>query len=118
MTCVFCEIIAGTAKAEIVYDGYTAIGVVPLKPVTEGHLIFIPRKHVKDALEDPNVTGEVMRAAANYAKNFPITEGCNIITSRGPAATQTVFHLHIHLVPRRLNDGLQLPWTNQMKADQ
>lgn len=117
MNCVFCEILYGTEPAEKVYDGIATIGIVPLNPVTEGHVIFIPRKHVRDAIEDTDVTAQVMADAANFvglARMSPSRNGLydsvNFITSVGKPATQSVFHLHIHVVPRKEDDGLALPW--------
>ena len=114
--CAFCEILYGSAPASVVYDGIATLGIVPLNPVTEGHVIFMPRKHVRDALEDPRVTKYVMEDVASYGTRMRRTgqiESCNIITSAGAEATQTVFHLHLHLVPRRAGDSLHLPWTEQ-----
>ena len=104
--CTFCEIVAGRAPATVLRETRDALVIVPLNPVTDGHVLVIPRWHVVDALEDPRITAEVMHTAAEVA-----TRPCNIITSAGAVATQTVFHLHVHVVPRRENDGLALPWT-------
>jgi histidine triad (HIT) family protein len=82
----------------------------PRQPVTSGHVLVVPRSHVKDALENPYLTAQVMFEAAKYARRA-CWPNCNIITSAGAAATQTVFHLHIHIVPRRVGDGLKLPWS-------
>lgn len=84
------------------------MAIVPLNPVTEGHVLVIPRWHVVDAVQEPQVTADVMRCAAELAER-----PCNIITSSGGEATQSVFHLHVHVVPRREGDGLALPWTDQ-----
>lgn len=111
--CPFCQRIS---KAE--YEGiYYMEGVVffePLNPVVPGHRLFVPRKHVVDAAGDPKVTAEVFGAAAVYAeqRRFFHTD-FNLITSAGREATQSVFHLHVHYVPRRKDDGLPLPWTGQ-----
>lgn len=107
--CVFCRIGAGTEPAQIEYEWPETVAIVPLRPVTDGHLLVIPRAHVSDALEDPIVTGTTMARAAEAADRGP--GGCNLITSVGADATQTVFHLHIHVVPRRPGDGLLLPWS-------
>lgn len=104
--CTFCEIVAGRAPATVLRETRDTLVIVPLNPVTDGHVLVIPRRHVVDALEDPRITAEVMHTAAEVA-----TRPCNIITSAGAVATQTVFHLHVHVVPRRENDGLALPWT-------
>ena len=106
--CAFCAILAGEAPATIVRSWPTAIAIKPLNPVTEGHTLVIPATHVRDATEDPEVSALAMAAAAEYAAGVG---PCNVITSVGREATQTVFHLHIHVVPRRGGDGLALPWT-------
>ncbi len=104
--CAFCEIIAGRLPATVVRTwGAVAIAIEPLNPVTPGHLLVIPREHVTDATADPWWASATMRCAAELA-----VPPCNIITSAGRAATQSVFHLHLHIVPRRENDGLALPW--------
>jgi histidine triad (HIT) family protein len=103
--CVFCEIAAGRAPAKFVDVWGDAIAITPLKPVVEGHVLVIPRRHVADAASDPEVSAITMRRAAEIAP-YP----ANIITSLGPEATQSVYHLHLHIVPRAENDGLALPW--------
>ena len=103
--CVFCGIIAGTEPATIVRRWPDAIAVVPLGPVVAGHLLVIPTAHVRDALTNPDVTAATMRRAAELAPH-----PCNLITSAGREATQSVFHLHVHIVPRAVDDGLALPW--------
>ncbi|MGW4663204.1 HIT family protein [Streptosporangium sandarakinum] len=104
-TCVFCEIITGAAPAAIIREWDDALAFVPLNPVTEGHVLVIPKRHVADMAEDPAVSAVAMRAASELA-----VPPCNIITSAGREATQSVFHLHLHVVPRRVQDGLALPW--------
>ncbi|MGI5274726.1 HIT family protein [Nonomuraea sp. CA-218870] len=107
-SCVFCDILAGEAPATIVRSWSTAIAIKPLNPVTEGHTLVIPATHVRDVTEDPEVSAMTMEVAAEYAAGVG---PCNVITSVGREATQTVFHLHIHVVPRRAEDGLALPWS-------
>ena len=75
-------------------------------------MLAISRDHITDALDDPEATGHVMEAAATYARTRWVGP-CNLITSVGTSATQTVFHLHVHIVPRHPGDGLKLPWTGQ-----
>lgn len=107
--CVFCKRIERGEYLGI-KGTLQVVAFPPLNPVTPGHMLVVPKEHVKDAVEDPWVTAIVARAAAKVAS----TRGdCNLITSIGPAATQTVYHLHVHVVPRRPHDGLVLPWTGQ-----
>lgn len=105
--CVFCDIMAGVAPATVVRDWPHAVAIAPLNPVVEGHVLVLPRTHVSDMASDPDVSAHTMRAASLLAAEMG---DCNIITSRGRAATQSVFHLHLHLIPRKENDGLALPW--------
>lgn len=106
--CVFCAITAGQAPATVVREWPDAIAIRPLGPVVDGHVIVLPQMHVADAGVDPGVTAAVMARAAELMGELP---AANVITSRGAAATQTVPHLHVHLVPREDGDGLALPWT-------
>ncbi|WP_107047709.1 HIT family protein [Streptomyces albus] len=112
--CPFCEIAAGRAPATVIREWPDALAILPRGGVTEGHTLVIPRRHVADATENPAVTGATMTRAAELAAE--VGADLNLITSVGPAATQTVFHLHLHLVPRRAGDGLALPWTRQQAA--
>lgn len=91
-------------------SGVETIVIEPLSPVTEGHVLVIPKPHVRSALDSPKIAAVAMFDAAWYAGD--VIEGpCNIITSTGLEATQTVMHLHVHVVPRRDGDGLRLPWS-------
>lgn len=107
-TCVFCDIAAGKAPADVIHRWPDVIAIIPLEPVTEGHTLIIPRVHVSDFTTDPEVSALTMKAASVFARLSPLP--MNLITSRGRAATQSIFHLHLHLVPRKCDDGLALPW--------
>ena len=112
--CVFCEIVAGRQPAEWQYSWLDAVAFTPLHPVTPGHVLVVPRVHVENATLDPLITGMTFHRAAEWADRH---SPCNLITSVGVAATQSVFHLHVHVVPRWHGDGLALPWTGQVKAE-
>lgn len=103
--CVFCGI-ADRAGVEI-------IDIEPLNPVVPGHRIVFSRKHTEDFTSGDNVLLNVMMHAAKVAREMG--GDFNLITSKGKAATQTVYHLHVHLVPRTEGDNLKLPWTDQQK---
>lgn len=105
--CPFCEIVAGRAHADFVQVWDDAIAIVPHNPVAPGHTLVIPRDHVRDFGTDPDVSAIAMYRAAELVQG---PQAMNLITSRGREATQSVFHLHLHLVPRAENDGLALPW--------
>lgn len=112
--CVFCP--ANWPKLDIVekwVGGAVAI-VKPLNPVTEGHALVIYRHHDESVAATADATSRaavLMKVAAGYISVNKLS--ANIITSIGADATQTVFHTHLHIVPRRPDDGLALPWTGQ-----
>ncbi|MGW0587486.1 HIT family protein [Streptosporangium sp. NPDC002607] len=112
-TCIFCAIVAGHAPATVIRTWPESIAISPRHPVTPGHTLVIPHTHVTDVGQDATVSATTMARAAELAAELP---AANVITSRGAAATQTVFHLHLHLVPRTQGDGLPLPWTPQHAA--
>jgi histidine triad (HIT) family protein len=113
--CIFCRIVAGKSPASIVADWPDALAVVPLGPVTDGHVLVIPKDHVDDFTSAPGITAMVCARAAEFAARHG--GDMNMITSKGATATQTDFHLHVHLVPREAGDGLPLPWTPQQERE-
>lgn len=113
--CVFCKRIAA---GEYDYADARCVAFRPLNPVTPGHFLVVPRRHVAHALESPLLAGKALEYAG-YLANAMDLPSANFITSAGAPATQTVFHLHVHVVPRREADGLALPWTsNAIRAAQ
>lgn len=98
--------------AETTRGGSIAV-VRPLDPVTEGHVLIIHANHADSAAAAPGQASGLMEFAARYVKRHNLE--ANIITSIGEAATQSVLHTHLHVVPRRPGDGLALPWTGQQK---
>jgi histidine triad (HIT) family protein len=106
--CPFCDIVAGQAPATIVHEWDDTIAITPLNPVVDGHTLVIPKTHVDDFAAAAYVTSRTMSKASILAHRMDVP--MNLITSKGPEATQSVFHLHVHLVPRAVDDGLALPW--------
>lgn len=108
--CVFCP--ANWPNLDVVERTSKVVIIRPLEPVTPGHVLAIHREHTQNAADRPRIAAETFKDAAYYVAARPGLQA-NIITSIGPHATQTVFHTHVHVVPRRENDGLPLPWTPQ-----
>ena len=108
--CPFCKRIAAGEYG--VSDSY-AVSFEPLSPLVPGHLLVVPRKHVTDAGSSPLDAAAAMHLAAQIAGPLKWADSYNIITSSGPEATQSVYHMHLHIVPRRAGDGLLLPWGGQ-----
>lgn len=116
--CVFCRIADGDPDGQVIrsYPPASAFGdrartivFEPLNPVVPGHLLVVPVIHRANAAEDCTVTAETFGVAAREVAR--LRGPCNLITSIGREATQTVEHLHVHVVPRAAGDGLHLPWT-------
>lgn len=113
-SCPFCAIIMGEGRAREIYRDDHAVAFFPLRPAALGHTLVVPRRHIPDIWELPeadavHLTHTVLRvAAALRAAVAP--GGLNIIQSSGAAATQTVPHLHIHLVPRWAADAMGPIW--------
>jgi diadenosine tetraphosphate (Ap4A) HIT family hydrolase len=115
--CPFCRIIRDGAPAQIVREWADALAIVPRGGgCTRGHLLILPRGHVADFTTDPVVSATVQLRAAQLAQE--LGGQWNYLTSCGPDATQTVFHLHGHLVPRTAGDGLALPWTHPTREQE
>jgi len=106
---VFCQIVAGTEPATVLARWVDAVAIAPLSPVVDGHTLIIPTAHVADFAEAPEISAAAMRRAGQFVAEAQLGD-CNMITSKGPAATQSVWHLHLHVVPRAVDDGLALPW--------
>jgi len=110
--CPFCQIAAGEVPGVewVVKRDYwpDAMAFYPLNPVVDGHVLVVPKVHTPDFASNPEVSAATMRRAAELMRWT--TNPMNLITSRGREATQSIFHLHFHLVPRAHNDGLALPW--------
>lgn len=111
--CPFCEIATGQAAAAIVYQTTSVIAFFPDAPAVRGHTLVVPKQHVADFLQaGAEVTAEVAVAATVVGRALDSVlqpEGINVITSARAAATQTVMHLHLHVLPRWMNDRLRDP---------
>ncbi len=113
--CIFCKIVAGEIPSAIVDEDDSTIAFMDINPATRGHALVIPRKHVVDLLEiEPDDLAAVMLAAQRLAVRVSErlgADGVNLLNSCGNAAWQTVFHFHVHVIPRYAGDPLRLPWT-------
>ena len=112
--CLFCRIAAGDIPSTRVYEDERTIAFMDINPGSRGHLLVIPRAHSADLLEiDPKDLAAVALTAKTMAqrvKDNLAADGVNLINSCGPVAWQTVFHFHMHVIPRYEGDTLRLPW--------
>jgi histidine triad (HIT) family protein len=112
--CVFCKILAGELPATIVDEDESTIAFMDINPATRGHALVIPRVHAPDLL---SIELSELAATANAAQRLAVrvkdrlkADGVNVINSCGEAAWQTVFHFHLHVIPRYQGDPMRLPW--------
>jgi histidine triad (HIT) family protein len=112
--CIFCKIVAGELPATIVDEDERTIAFMDISPATRGHALVIPREHSADLLgvesEDLAAVGLAAKRLAARAKERLGADGVNLLNSCGQAAWQTVFHFHLHVIPRYAGDPLRLPW--------
>jgi histidine triad (HIT) family protein len=112
--CIFCKIVAGELPGKIIDEDERTIAFMDINPATRGHALVIPRRHARNLLEiEPDELAAVAVAAQRLARRVPErlgADGVNLINSCGSAAWQTVFHFHVHVIPRYEGDPLRLPW--------
>jgi histidine triad (HIT) family protein len=112
--CIFCKILAGELPATIVDEDERTIAFMDIAPATRGHALVIPREHSPDLLsiggEDLAAVGAGAQRLAGRIKQRLGADGVNLLNSCGAVAFQTVFHFHMHVIPRYQDDGLRLPW--------
>ena len=119
--CIFCKIVAGEIPAQRVDEDEHTIAFMDLNPWTRGHALVVPRAHSRNLYE---VADEDLAHTAQAAKRLAVRmrdrlgcDGVNLINSCEPAAWQTVFHFHVHVIPRYDDDPMQLP-TRPREGDQ
>ena len=112
--CVFCKIVARQIPATVVHEDEHTLAFMDLGHVNPGHVLVAVKKHAESlyALDDAQA-GAVLRAAARVARAIRdafAPHGLSVYQANGKAAGQTVFHYHVHLVPRYEGDGMALSW--------
>lgn len=107
--CIFCAIVAGDAPAKVVYTDEQAVAFLDLNPLTTGHTLVIPRRHVRDVFDSAGTLAEIgpaVEATAALLVDRLAADGLNTFQANREPAGQTVFHLHVHLLPRWKGDGM------------
>jgi diadenosine tetraphosphate (Ap4A) HIT family hydrolase len=113
MSCIFCAIVAGTAPAHRVYEDDDVLAFMDIRPIAAGHILVIPKQHASGLADlDPRLGERVFGAAHHVAlgirrSTLPV-DGINLFLADGRAAMQTVFHVHVHVLPRRNGDKIRV----------
>jgi len=113
--CLFCKIVAGEIPATIIAQDERTVAFMDINPATRGHVLVIPRAHARDVHEIDPEDLKAVAATAQTVAGLVIERlgaaGVNLLNSNGAAAWQTVFHFHMHVIPRYTDDPLRLPWS-------
>ena len=113
--CIFCAVVQGQAPARVVHQDETTLAFLDINPIVDGHTLIVPRAHSANLLDTPDERlADVMASAAHVGRLLTERLGCdgvNVLNASGAAAWQTVFHLHLHVLPRFAGDGLAFPFT-------
>ena len=114
MECIFCAIIEGKIPSATVYEDEHVFAFMDIAPANPGHLLIIPKQHYRNIFDMPiEVGSKIMEAAVPLAAALRKSlnpDGLNLFQSNEAAGFQTVFHFHLHLIPRWEGDPLRLPW--------
>lgn len=112
--CIFCKILAGELPARIVDEDELTVAFMDIAPATRGHALVIPRAHAVDLLSvgarDLQAVALASQRLAERMSERLGADGVNLLNACGTAAWQTVFHFHVHVIPRYKDDPLRLPW--------
>jgi histidine triad (HIT) family protein len=115
--CLFCKIVAGEVPATRVHEDERVVAFMDINPATRGHLLVVPREHAQDLLsidrDDLAACAAAAQLLARRQQERLGADGVNLLNSCGAPAWQTVFHFHLHVIPRYAGDPLRLPWTPQ-----
>lgn len=112
--CIFCKIVAGQIPCFKIYEDDHTLAFMDINPACRGHALAIPKAHFPNLFESPDETLAVTVATAKKVARAVQTtvnpDGLNLVQANGPGAAQSVFHLHMHVIPRFSDDQLMLNW--------
>lgn len=119
--CIFCKIANGDIPSATVYEDEFFRGILDIAPAAKGHVIILPKNHAADAMELPaEEAGRIFPVAQKVAAAVKKATGCagiNILQNNGTAAGQTVFHFHMHVIPRNEGDTVNVGWATGEYAE-
>ena len=112
--CIFCKLANGVFPTNTIYEDEEFRVILDLEPAAKGHALILPKDHYKNLYELPDETaGKVMKLAKNMAIRMTDklgADGFNLVQNNNEIAGQTVFHFHMHLIPRYNDDGQKINW--------
>ena len=112
--CIFCKIANGEISSATVYEDEFFRGILDIAPAAKGHVILLPKNHAANAtelpVEDAQRVFPIAQKVAAAVQKATSCDGVNILQNNGEAAGQTVFHFHMHVIPRFIGDTVQVGW--------
>jgi histidine triad (HIT) family protein len=121
--CIFCDLVRGAGEVSVCYEDATALGFMDVQPVNAGHTLVVPKQHYESMVDLPHDVAmhlfEVAMQLAPVIRKVSGADGMNMVVNSGQAAGQDVFHYHVHLIPRRADDGfdIHLPFAGSQMPD-
>lgn len=113
--CIFCKIAGGEIPSSTVYEDEDFRVILDLGPASKGHALILPKQHFKDLCElDPEIAAKALPLAGRIGEAMKRALGCtgfNVVQNNGISAGQTVFHFHVHIIPRYENGPEMVAWT-------
>ncbi len=120
--CIFCKIVAGEIPSATIYENEEFKVILDRFPANEGHVLILVKEHVPNIFElDPDQAGRLFKLATQIAKIMQKTLGfehMNVMQNNGTVAGQSVFHFHMHLIPRYENDGITISYAPRDLTDE
>ena len=120
-SCIFCKITAGEIPSNTIYEDDTFQAILDIAPAAKGHTVLLVKQHTPNLFETED---SILSKALPVAKKIAIAlkkalscDGVNLLQNNGTSAGQSIFHLHIHIIPRYEEDGLVIPWHTKTYAD-
>ena len=115
--CIFCKLANGDIPVEPVFEDDVVKVIFDASPASTGHMLIIPKEHVANIYElDDELAAHIFKIASRLAKALKAVfdyDGLNVLQNNGEAAGQTVFHFHMHLIPRFEGDGVKVCWNHK-----
>lgn len=112
--CIFCKIVKGNIPSILIYEDDVAKVILDRFPSTRGHLLIISKSHFENIFDvDEKVYAHIMKLAIKFSKLVKSVykpDGINILQNNGTEAGQSVFHIHVHIIPRKKDDNISITW--------
>ena len=112
--CIFCKIISGEIPSAVIYEDDEFKAILDRFPANQGHVLILPKKHIKNIFEmDEETAGNLFKLAVKISKQMKETlnlTDMNVIQNNGENSGQTIFHFHLHLIPRYTDDDVNVSW--------